>query len=507
MPYRELGVLAVVIGLCPVEPAIADVTADDVWNNSTALIEALGGTHEAALARNGDRVLVQGHEIVFDLPVVDGRVTLGLSDYEMIEADGAVTVFYPAGLEVTARAMIPQEQTISAALRLGAAPISTLATGVPGAISYVTRTGPLSFDLVGLDLPGEPEVQASFRLDMEGYAAESRIVEDTLIVVYSSAEIGRITSRSEFNDGQGFETWTETESGEVSSTINMGLIPGGADLMNLSSALRDGMYVTAESSSGRSTSRSWTTLDGQSFQDQFYSTEGSSGSFGLDRTHLAFGVDVGPGLFEMADEMMTPAAFGVDFQGFGLHMAGPILRSAEPQPFRLDLGVDDLRLGPTIWALFDPDKALPRGPGSIELSVSGEALLDADLPDFLALPELGGRRDASVRVTQVDIARFGLSALGVTADSSGTFELDYEDHSVLPGLPWPAGQARAEIRGLNALVDALIDEGLIGREEALGLRLIISMGTIVAGDDVLNSEIEFTEDGRFIANGQPINLP
>ena len=48
---------------------------------------------------------------------------------------------------------------------------------------------------------------------------------------------------------------------------------------------------------------------------------------------------------------------------------------------------------------------------------------------------------------------------------------------------------------------------MIGSEEAFGLRLMISLGTIVSGDDVLNSEFEFTEDGRIIANGQPINLP
>lgn len=503
----RIGTIAALTATLPAGPLMADITSADVWNNSSALIEALGGSHEAEFLRDGDSVTIRGHNGSFVLPMGAGRITFGISDYTMTEEAGTVTVTYPAGMEITLGASITGEGDASMTMRTGDTAISTLATGDPGAVSYVTQTGPFSLALTDFTVSSEPSSTAEFEVDIDGYAAETRIVEDTLVVVFSQSEIGRTTTTSTFSDGFGFETATVAETGPSTNTFSMGLIPGGADLLNLSGALRNGMYITAESSAQNSTSQSRTTIDGRLEQEDFYDVERASGTFALDRTQLAFGVDVGPGIFEMAQEFMTPRAFGIDFQGFHMDIGGPILRSDETQPFRIGFGLDDLRLGPTIWALFDPDKALPRGPASLDLSMTGDVILDADLPDFLALPELGGRQDASVQVTEVEIERFGLSALGVTADSSGAFKLDYGEYSVFPGVPWPEGAGRAEIKGLNGLLDALIDEGLIPSEEAFGLRLMISLGTIVAGDDILSSEIEFTEDGRIIANGQPFNLP
>jgi len=505
-PVRSVTIAAMT-GLLPASPALADISATDVWANSAALFEALGGSQQGELVRDGDRITVRGHSGVFDLPMGTGSISFVLSDYEMTEADGTVIITYPDGMEIALAASITGESDVAATMQLVGTAIDTFATGDPGAISYFTETGPVSLILTDLDLPGEVFATATLEVGIAGYVTETRIIEDTLLVIYSRSELGRSTSRSEFDDGFGYVTTTFAESAPSTSTINMGLIPGGADILNMSAALRDGMYISGESYAESSTSETLSYFGEEVTQHDLYEVGEVSASFVLDRTQLAFGVDVGPGLFEMLTETFMYPAFGIDWQGATLDIAAPILRSAAPQPFRFGVGLDDLRLGPTIWAMFDPDKALPRGPGSAELRMTGEMILDADLPDFLALPELGGRQEVAAQVTEVEIEAFGLSALGVTADSSGSFALDYEGYSPAPGVPWPEGEGRAEIRGLNGLIDMLIDQGLIRNEEALPLRIAISMGTIVTGDDVLSSEVEFTEGGRIIANGQTINLP
>lgn len=507
MPGRYPATVTALAALMSAQPALADVSALDVWNNGAALFEALGGEQQGELVRDGNRVTVVDHIVTFDLPMGAGKVSIALSSYEMVEENGAVAIVYPDGMGIALDASITGEGDISATLELQGMAITTQATGDPGAISYLTEAGPSSVVLTDLDLPGELSSTATFQVDFTSYVTETRIIEDVLLVIYSRSEIGRSTSRSEFDDGFGFTTTTISENGPSVGTINMGLIPGGADILNLSAALRDGMYLSAESYGESIMSETVSLLDGEIFQDQHYEAVNVTGRFLLDSSQLALGAEIGSGFLEFQQQFMTPPAFGIDWHGVSFDLAGPILRSDEPQPFRIGLGLDDLRLGPTIWALFDPEKVLPRDPGSLEIETRGRLTLDADLPNFLALPELGGRQEASVQVTEIEIERFGVSALGVTADSTGSFGLDYEGYSVFPGVPWPEGAGQAEIRGLNGLIDALIDKGLIGSEEALGLRLMISLGTIVSGDDILTSEIEFTEDGRIIANGQPINLP
>lgn len=507
MTPRYLGTTAAIACLIHAQPVLADITAADVWDNGAALFEALGGRQQGELLRDGSTVTVRDHGVIFDLPLGAGQISILLSSYEMIEDEDTVTIIYPGGMTVTFAASIAGEGLVSATVALQGSPITTHATGDPGAISYVTEAGPSSVTLTDLVVPGEYALNGVLQIDFEGYETETRIIEDSLLVIYSRSEIGRSISLSEFDDDFGFITTTTAENGPSTSTINMGLIPGGADILNLSAALRDGMYISGESHVEETTSQTTILLDGEVFQDQTYEATDLSASFLLDKTQLSIGADFGPGLLEFAQDFMTPPSFGIDFQGMSLDLAGPILSAVDPQPFRIGLGLEELRIGPTIWELFDPQKRLPRDPGTVELRANGALVLDADLPDLLALPELGGRQDVTAQVTGFEIERFGFSGLGVTADSSGKFELDYEDYSLFPGVPWPRGEGRAEIRGLNGLIDALIDQGAMTPQEAIGFRLMISIGTIAAGNDFLRSEIEFTEDGRVIANGQPINIP
>lgn len=488
-------------------PAVADVTAEDVWANSSAAVAAFGGTQQAELLRDGNLVRVRGHSGAFALPLGVGRITFSASDYAMIEEDGATSIIYPAPFELRLGLESPGQGTARATLRIGPNPITTRATGEPGAISYATETGPISMVVTDLHIPTDPDATAIMRLEIEGNRTETRIVEDSLLVLYARSEADGATFFTEVTDGDTLLTRTTTESGPSSATINMGLLPGGADILDLSDALRDGMYLSAQSNAGPTRSHTLAMSDGRIVQDQGYSIESGSLGLDMDASELSVSLGVGSLIFDLMQESMTPRSMGIDISQFGIDIGIPLIAMADPQPFDIDVTLDQFRLGPTIWALFDPDKALPRGPASFDLQVSGNAILDADLPDFLSLPQLGGRQEAALQVTDVDIERFGLSALGVTADSTGSFELDYGDYALIPGAPWPTGEGQAEIRGLNGLIDALLEAGFIDSELVFGLRLMIGLGAVVAGDDLLRSEIELREDGRIIANGQPFNLP
>ena len=485
-------------------PAAAQITVDDVWRNFDAAVAAFGGTSEATLTRAGSEVTVSGHEMRFAFPMGLGEAWVRVGDYKLIEADGAVSLVYPSVIEMSAGAEIVGEGSGEIFMEMHAGDYVTVATGEPGAISYTSSGDRLEVYMTDIVADGLSGLDLTGSIVMESYYAESRIIEDKLIVIYSRSEVGETITEYEITDGMGFFTESRAVNGPTVSTANVGLIPGGANILNLSQALRDGMYISIDVAGAEAESYTYTSFDGRMEQEQDYATAGNEMSMRLDRDALEVSGTVRGLLFNMVstDFGMPNVGFDADEIGMGFRM--PLLSSPAPQDFGYDLSLDALRLGPSIWALFDPDKVLPRGPASLDLDLGGQMILGADLPDLLALPELGGRQDVPIQVTAIDIARFAFSALGITADSEGTFELDYENYSMIPGVPWPRGSGRAEVEGLNGAIDRFVELGLIGSDEVLGLRMMISLGTVVAGDDRLTSEIEFTEDGGIIANGQPL---
>jgi hypothetical protein len=64
------------------------------------------------------------------------------------------------------------------------------------------------------------------------------------------------------------------------------------------------------------------------------------------------------------------------------------------------------------------------------------------------------------------------------------------------------GGASAKLTGLNAILDTLIDTGLISPDELMPVRMGIGMFTTVSGDDELTSTVELTEEGQVFVNGQ-----
>ena len=489
-------------------PVSADITADDVWSNLDAAIAALGGTSRADLVRSGDTVAVTGHEMLFNLPLGLGEFAVKSDGFTLIETDGTVQIGYPTPYNMQIRGEIYGEGAFVLDVVMEIEDHTTEASGEPGAISYVTSAGRATMAVTDLELEtgaeiGEIELDAGITID--GMSSEFRVVEDTLIVIYSRSEIGETTTDFTFSDGAGTYSESRSVAGPAVSIGNMGLIPGGADILNLTAALNDGMYISIESASGASTTETLTRIDGEVVQEQDYAFDGNDATFSFDKSAIEMSGAVSGLLFNALMPPGTrPASIGFDASEIGLSFKMPLLASDMPQDFGIGFNLQDLRLGPSIWALFDPEKVLPRDPATLDVDFGGEMILGADLPDLLALSEMGGAEEVPIQITSVDIARLALSALGMRADSSGQFELDYDNLSALPGVPWPYGSGRAEVEGLNQGLDRLIQLGVIGEEEVFGIRMLIRLGTVSQGDDLLTSEIELTEDGDIIANGQQL---
>ncbi|WBU59988.1 DUF2125 domain-containing protein [Paracoccus albus] len=195
-------------------------------------------------------------------------------------------------------------------------------------------------------------------------------------------------------------------------------------------------------------------------------------------------------------DMPMPINYASDSAEFNIEM--PLVSAAEPQPFKFVYGLTGLTLSDSIWAMFDPQSALPRDPANVHIDVSGTATLDVDLTDQNAMsdPSVAPGEFNSVSINNVDI-----SALGASVSATG--ELNSPEGG---NMTTPVGVINGRLEGINALFDKLIEAGMMPQEQAMGVRMMLAMFAKPDPEnaEVMTSEIEFREGGSIFANGQQV---
>ena len=97
-----------------------------------------------------------------------------------------------------------------------------------------------------------------------------------------------------------------------------------------------------------------------------------------------------------------------------------------------------------------------------------------------------------------------LSVAGAEVTGLGGFTFDNSDLETFDGMPRPTGDVTVNIKGANALIDKLVQMGLLPEDQAMMGRMMMGMFARTTGDDELTSKIEINKEGHVIANGQRI---
>jgi hypothetical protein len=93
-----------------------------------------------------------------------------------------------------------------------------------------------------------------------------------------------------------------------------------------------------------------------------------------------------------------------------------------------------------------------------------------------------------------------LRLAGAELTGSGDFTVNND-----APMPMPAGTLNLQLTGGNALIDKLVQMGLLPEDQAMGARMMLGLfARPGGGEDTLVSEITVQEDGAVLANGQRI---
>lgn len=167
-------------------------------------------------------------------------------------------------------------------------------------------------------------------------------------------------------------------------------------------------------------------------------------------------------------------------------------QDAGAMPFGLDLALRGLLPGTDLQRLLDPSGAYPLGPGALAFELSGRMRAGAAPAQA---PAQGQIESLRLRNLLVDFEGARLSGRGDLAFSAPP-----------AGGVRPEGKVELELDGGDALLQRLGEAGLIAENQVMGLRMMLAMFTVPgATPDSMRAEIEFTPEGRVLANGQPLN--
>ena len=479
-------------------PAFADVTAADVWANQQAFLGAIGINASGTLT--ADTLTNPLFNIVLPMGVATLQIRTDSITFEE-NSDGSVTISYPSPMALTFAGGVQGEGSTTGTINVTHDGYTITATGTPGDVTYAADARNLRMEIGDFttDAADAPDMTVEGFLALDFWTGQSRVTEGNMITHTSTSEVG--TSTADFTiAGEGLTSQSIQTTLPIRSVVNATLPLGGSDLMNLSSALRDGLNVSIDSSGEGSSSETVTLLEGEVFNSQTTSTGPQVANLSISEEGVAVLGEATDFAMVMNDQLLFLGDLEFGISSISANFDIPVNASDEEQDFQLAVGLNGIAMGDAIWNLFDPAGQLSRDPAEVSFDVTGTGTSSIDLLDFAAISQLMG--PPPIEVDQVTIESLRIALAGAEATATGAMTFDWTDFQTIPGFARPEGQVVINLNGANQLMDALANMGLFTIDDLMMPRMMLGMFATPVGDDMLTSTVEVNEQGHVLANGQ-----
>jgi hypothetical protein len=198
-----------------------------------------------------------------------------------------------------------------------------------------------------------------------------------------------------------------------------------------------------------------------------------------------------------------PFPVDVSLAQYGIGLTMPISKSDEPSDFAVSVNLTDLAVNDMIWGMVDPQNMLPHDPATLIFEMSGTAKMLFDIMDpgqqmAMAMAPM------PAELNSLNLDDLNIDVAGAQLTGGGAFTFDPTDMNTIPGFPRPEGDLSLKLVGGNALIDTLVQMGLVPEEEVMGARMMMGMFATVTGDDQLETTVEINAEGHVLVNGQRV---
>jgi hypothetical protein len=499
--WKFVGTTAV-LALLAGNPALAEVTPEQVWENWQSMFASYGQTVTVgAENRTGDTLVLSDVSVVAEQDGATASVAIAeisLRD----QGDGTVMVKMSDTVPVTTVAKGLDGETaddVSFNMEVGQPGMEIVASGAAGEIRY-DFTGPsMTIGMSEITAEGET-VPMTMKIALNNVAGNYIVKGETDKTISTSLTADDMTMAMDMAEpgGEGklvFNGKVSGLSGQSTSTLLAEM-----DMTNLPAALAAGFgvdgafaYTAGEYSFDFAADGDTATGNGSSNGGEF--------SVAMDKDKLGYGIAAKDVALTMNISSL-PFPVNVSYGESAFKFLMPVSKSDAPGDFTVLTKIVDLAVSDEIWGMVDPTGNLPRDPLTVVLDAKGQAKLGVDLMDEAAMANLQGPPGElhALELTQLQVKGIGAE---ITGDGSLTF--DNSDLATFGGMPAPTGTVNLKAVGVNGVMDKLVAMGMLPEDQVMGARMMMGMfAKAVEGEaDTITSTLEF-KDKHFFANGMQL---
>lgn len=480
-------------------PAAADVSAADVWSEWQDMLSIYGesGLSIGGESQSGNTLTVS--DITLSMSDENASVNADLGDLVLEElGDGTVRITmaesYPITMEPEPGGMLNMTVTQSG--------MEMIASGDPGNISYALTADRYGIAIDEITENGASVMDGDIRFEGQNITGNYTVASngDMRNITYSLAmgALDMLVDATDTQTGEAFLFSGKFNAMTAAADITM---PMDMNMQNPETLFADGFAVNGGYGYDNGAYLFEINADGDQINGTV-STGAGQVSVEMDQGMVAYDVGVADIAFQMTSDQ-APFPINVNLGEYGVGFGIPMQRTEEPTDMSFRLNMTDLSVNDELWMMADPMGALPRDPITLKLDLTGAVklffdILDPEQAEAMAMADVPGELH-SVTLNELVVRGAGAEVTG-----SGAFTFDNSDMVTFNGLPRPEGEVTVDIEGANALIDNLVQMGLLPEDQAMMSRMMMGMFARTVGEDQLTSTIEVNDQGHVIANGQRI---
>jgi hypothetical protein len=495
MPRFLPSVSSIAILVC--SPAVAQVSAADLWAEWQATSAAVGQQMTATVTQTADGLVLENFVTRTE---ADGTTTTGTLDRVTMteQADGSVSV--EISNPYTATVMFPEDvggPMITLEILVAHEGLDITASGTADARTYVYSADVITVTegYIGNDRGDPPPT-----IDME-------IIARNLATTYlisgpptqeqrfeSTGSVGSVAGRFDVLPPPG-------EDGRLKASFGLGEMTSDASgtIVALATMQQnaDGLPEGSRSKARRPMTGPGSRCPSRRPAKAFIRYTNDGGNFGIALSNAELRYDISAtGMDTRVSGADIPVPIAANAASSELSLTVPLAASPEPSNAAVRLAYRDLAVSEEAWSLMDPSGAVPRNPLTVVLDATAQVQLMVDLmsAEAMAMDRPPGELRA-LSVSELEVT-FGGTSL------TGTANMTFAPGQI---VPQPVGRADLSLVGGNALLDQLQGAGVINAEQAGMARGVAGMFTRPgAMPDTIETTIEFQQGGGITANGVPL---
>ncbi|MER5173112.1 DUF2125 domain-containing protein [Thioclava kandeliae] len=476
----------------------ADVTAQDVWDNVQDLYRGMGFEVSAQSVTPTEKGLtVSGITLARDNNVTDEVKTSNsftVPQIEFIEiGDGRVRVDVSDQIKGVGKTVGGDgKDLVSSTTEFDLTGDDIVASGDPKNVHYQMGLEALTLGMRQTVHQPEADFPTDLTFGLTGVKGDY-----TVDLREGSQQTGSYHIDSASLNGKGTDpaggSFTVSGGAQQIDSKMATAIPAGVKLEAVGAYGAPGVSSQLDSTTGPIKLDLETQSEDGDAKIHFAADHGSQTVSMMDGTARYHAVGDAIKMDVLAPNMPFEASFGLDYAEGGLSF--PTTKGDALKPFGVDLALKGVTLDDQIWRMLDPQGKLPHDPAQLELKLSGHAKVNQDLFDenFGQLPVSPGE----LRDLNLDLLHLNAVGLDLTGNGAVTFD-------GASAMPWPVGKVHLALSGAKGLMGTLTEMGLLPQDQAMFAQMILGLYAKPTGDDAMETDLEFTQDGHILANGQTI---